>query len=95
MKLALMQPYFLPYVGYFALIRAVEPLGRILVVAPDREQSGSSHALTLELPLRVLEAEPGRYRVTGTPTDCVHLAVTRLTGDRLPDQTRSPSTRNP
>jgi 5'-nucleotidase len=71
--------------GIAALIRAVEPLGRVVVAAPDREQSGTAHALTLDLPLRVFEAEKGRYRVTGTPTDCVHLAVTLLTGPRLPD----------
>jgi 5'-nucleotidase len=70
--------------GLAALVEAMSPLGEVLVVAPDREQSGSSHALTLDLPLRVWEVEPGRYRLTGTPTDCVHLAVTRLTGDRLP-----------
>jgi 5'-nucleotidase len=71
--------------GISALVEAVRPLGRILVVAPDREQSGSSHALTLEVPLRVIEVDQDRYRVTGTPTDCVHLAVTRLTEGRLPD----------
>jgi 5'-nucleotidase len=71
--------------GIAALARAVEELGRVVVVAPDREQSGTAHALTLELPLRVFEVATDRYRVTGTPTDCVHLAVTRLTDGRLPD----------
>ena len=66
--------------GIAALVRAVNPLGRVVVAAPDREQSGTAHALTRDIPLRVFEAEPDRYRVTGTPTDCVHLAVTRLTG---------------
>jgi 5'-nucleotidase len=71
--------------GIAALARAVDPLGRVVVVAPDREQSGTAHALTLELPLRVFEIQRDRYRVTGTPTDCVHLAVTRLTDGLLPD----------
>jgi 5'-nucleotidase len=71
--------------GIAALTEAVMPLGRVIVVAPDREQSGAAHALTLEIPLRVIEVDRDRYRVTGTPTDCVHLAVTRLTGERLPD----------
>jgi 5'-nucleotidase len=70
--------------GISALIRAVEPLGRILVVAPDREMSGAGHALTLDRPLRVYEVEEGRYRVTGTPTDCVQIAVTNLAGGKLP-----------
>ena len=55
--------------GIAALIAAVEPLGRVVVVAPDREQSGSAHALTLEIPLRVYEVDRDRYRVTGTPTE--------------------------
>jgi 5'-nucleotidase len=70
--------------GISALIEAVVPLGRLLVVAPDREQSGAGHALTLDLPLRVYEVGDGRYRVTGTPTDCVHIAVSNLTGGELP-----------
>ena len=71
--------------GLAALIAALEPLGSLVVVAPDREQSGTGHALTLDRPLRVIEVGPGRYRVDGTPTDCVHLAVHRLTDGRLPD----------
>lgn len=70
--------------GLAALIEAVEPLGRLIVAAPDREQSGSSHSLTLDQPLRVTEVVEGRYRITGTPTDCVHLAFYKLTGDRAP-----------
>jgi 5'-nucleotidase len=71
--------------GVAALAAAVAPLGRVLVAAPDREQSGAAHALTLDSPLRVFRVAEGRYRVTGTPTDCVHLAVTTLTQGRLPD----------
>jgi 5'-nucleotidase len=71
--------------GLSALVEALDPLGRLIVVAPDREQSGSGHALTLDRPLRVYEVGKDRYRINGTPTDCVHLAVHGLTGDRLPD----------
>jgi 5'/3'-nucleotidase len=51
---------------------------RITVVAPDRNRSGSSNSLTLDRPLRVRQAESGFYYVDGTPTDCVHLAITGL-----------------
>lgn len=71
--------------GLAALVDAVEPLGEVVVVAPDRERSGAGHALTLGRPLRVWRTAPGRYRVDGTPTDCVHLGVFNLTGGRAPD----------
>ncbi len=70
--------------GIAALVESVEELGRIVVAAPDREQSGASHSLTLDRPLRVRTIAEDRYRIDGTPTDCVHLAVDRLCG-RLPD----------
>lgn len=70
--------------GLAALEAAVSSLDEVVVVAPDRERSGASHALTLARPLRVYRAAERRYRVDGTPTDCVHLAVDRLTGGRLP-----------
>jgi 5'-nucleotidase len=47
----------------------------VTVMAPDRNRSGASNSLTLDVPLRVFESEPGVYYVPGTPTDCVHLAV--------------------
>jgi 5'-nucleotidase len=47
----------------------------VTIMAPDRNRSGASNSLTLDVPLRVFEAEPGVYYVPGTPTDCVHLAV--------------------
>jgi 5'-nucleotidase len=50
----------------------------VVVVAPDRDRSGASNSLTLEQPIRATEAEPGFIRVEGTPTDCVHLAITGL-----------------
>ena len=70
--------------GIGALVEAMLPLGDVIVAAPDREQSASAHSLTLDRPLRVFEVEPQRYRITGTPTDCVHLAVHRLAGGLLP-----------
>ena len=47
-------------------------------MAPDRNRSGASNSLTLDVPLRVFESEPGVYFVPGTPTDCVHLAISGL-----------------
>jgi 5'-nucleotidase len=60
--------------GLSALREAIEPLGRIWVVAPEREQSATSHALTLHRPLRVRQLGPRTFAVDGTPTDCVLLA---------------------
>jgi 5'-nucleotidase len=71
--------------GIAALVDAVAPLGEVIVAAPDRERSGAGHALTLDYPLRVFEVDRGRYRIDGTPTDCVHLGVFRLTDGRQPD----------
>ena len=70
--------------GIRTLTRALEPLGEVVVVAPDREQSATSHSLTLHHPLRVRETASGRYHVDGTPTDCVMLAVNAIL-DRRPD----------
>jgi 5'-nucleotidase len=47
----------------------------VTVMAPERNRSGASNSLTLEVPLRVTQTEPGVYFVAGTPTDCVHLAI--------------------
>ncbi len=58
-----------------ACAQALAPLGEVTVVAPDRNRSGAGNSLTLDVPLRLLEAEPGVYYVAGTPTDCVHLAI--------------------
>jgi 5'-nucleotidase len=57
----------------------------IWVVAPETEQSGASHSLTLTLPLRLRQAGPKRFAVSGTPTDCVMMAGIHLMKDRLPD----------
>jgi len=64
--------------GLRALAQAMATLGTLTVVAPDRNRSGASNSLTLETPLRVHAAEPGWYYVNGTPTDCVHLAISGL-----------------
>ena len=64
--------------GLAALAEALGAEGEVTVVAPDRNRSGASNSLTLERPLRVTEQGPGRYCVDGTPTDCVHLAITGL-----------------
>ena len=64
--------------GILRLREALSTLAEVTVVAPDRNRSGASNSLTLDVPLRVFEAEPGVYFVPGTPTDCVHLAITGL-----------------
>ncbi|WP_421245769.1 5'/3'-nucleotidase SurE [Aeromonas sanarellii] len=65
--------------GIRALSEALTACGEVIVVAPDRNRSGASHSLTLEVPLRVTRiAETGYHAVKGTPTDCVHLAVNEL-----------------
>ena len=64
--------------GILQLKEALAPLADITIVAPDRNRSGASNSLTLEVPLRVYEAEPNVYYVIGTPTDCVHLAISGL-----------------
>jgi 5'-nucleotidase len=64
--------------GIVALRDALQGLGDLTVVAPDRNRSGASNSLTLEVPLRVAKAEADVYFVQGTPTDCVHLAVSGL-----------------
>jgi 5'-nucleotidase len=67
--------------GYYApplalLAELLAPLGAVTVVAPERDRSGSSNSLTLDRPLAVRRAQSGFYYVNGTPTDCVHVAVT-------------------
>jgi 5'-nucleotidase len=67
--------------GINALIDALEPVADVTVVAPDRNRSAASNSLTLARPLRVAEYAENRYKVDGTPSDCVHLAVTGLLDD--------------
>ncbi len=75
--------------GYFStglavLAEALGELGVVTVVAPDAEKSGSSNSLTLDRPLIVRQASNGFHYVNGTPTDCVHMAVTGLL-EQIPD----------
>ncbi len=72
--------------GIKALADALDHLGEVYVMAPDRERSAQSHALTLHYPLRVEEVEPRWLSVDGTPTDCVNLGVNcRTLIPRRPD----------
>ena len=59
--------------------------GDVWVVAPETEQSGASHSLTLSLPLRLRQGEEKKFAVTGTPTDCVMMGVAEILKDRKPD----------
>jgi 5'-nucleotidase len=68
--------------GLKRLRRAVSSLGRVVVVAPERQQSGASHALTLANPLRINPVEKDVFAVDGTPTDCVLLAMRGLLTER-------------
>lgn len=68
--------------GLRTLAEAAAVLGQVDVVAPDREQSATSHSLTLHYPLRVRAAEPHVRVVDGTPTDCVVLAIGELLHDK-------------
>ncbi len=62
--------------GINVLTAALEQVADIVVVAPDRNRSAASNSLTLNNPLRISEVSPNRYKVDGTPSDCVHLALT-------------------
>jgi 5'-nucleotidase len=68
--------------GLQALAAALDELGEVYVVAPDREQSAVGHALTLHRPLRVTQVGERRFSVNGTPSDCVNLAVLGLLPER-------------
>ena len=74
--------YFAP--GLACLAEALSAIAEIIVVAPERDRSGASNSLTLDRPLHLHKAHNGFYYVNGTPTDCVHLAVTGML-DTLPD----------
>ena len=71
--------------GIRKLAAALQPVGDIIIVAPDREQSAASHALTLNRPLRLLQIEENEWIVDGTPTDCVNLGVLKLMKEQRPD----------
>jgi 5'-nucleotidase len=64
--------------GIRALAAGLKEIAEVTVVAPDRNRSGASNSLTLDNPIRAFHAENGFIGVDGTPTDCVHLAITGL-----------------
>src|SRR6187431_1017792 len=70
--------------GLKALVEAVAPLGEVWVVAPEAEQSASSHAISIHRPLRIRQVRERWYAVDGTPTDCSYVAVNHLLKDRRP-----------
>src|SRR5512139_1181181 len=74
--------YFSP--GLACLATHLSAIAEIIVVAPERDRSGASNSLTLDRPLNLRRAASGFYYVNGTPTDCVHLAVTGML-DTQPD----------
>jgi len=74
--------YFAP--GLSVLASHLAKLAKITVVAPERNRSGASNSLTLDRPLSVKKASNGFFYVNGTPTDCVHIALTGLM-DSIPD----------
>jgi len=74
--------YFAP--GLAVLAETLSTFANITVVAPERDRSGASNSLTLDRPLILRQSHNGFYYVNGTPTDCVHLAVTGML-DELPD----------
>lgn len=68
--------YFAP--GLAALARELQSLAQVTVIAPERDRSGASNSLTLDRPLSVRTAASGFHYVNGTPTDCVHIAITGM-----------------
>jgi 5'-nucleotidase len=70
--------------GLAALVSAMEPLGEVWVVSPDREQSAASHAISLHRPLRIRTVKERWYSVDGTPTDCSYLAIHHLMKEAKP-----------
>lgn len=71
--------------GLRALAGVLQTLGEVFIVAPDRDQSAASHALSLYRPLRMEEISQNTYSVDGTPTDCINLAVNGILKDKKPD----------
>ena len=68
--------------GIRTLAKGLRAAGHeVLIVAPDRDRSGASNSLTLDAPVRVIQQEPAVWRVHGTPTDCVHVAITGMLED--------------
>ena len=68
--------------GLSCMVKAAEQLGEVTIVAPDREQSATSHSLTLHHPVRPVKRADRVYQIDGTPTDCVMIAVEALMPER-------------
>ena len=64
--------------GIRVLAESMRELGTVTIVAPDKNRSGASNSLTLDAPIRIKKLEDDVYRLSGTPTDCVHIALTGL-----------------
>ena len=64
--------------GLQHLVAALKSVGTLTVVAPERNRSGASNSLTLDVPLRVTRYDEDQYYINGTPTDCVHMAISGL-----------------
>jgi 5'-nucleotidase len=71
--------------GIEALAAAMRRVGDVLIVAPDREQSAASHALTLQRPLRLEQVAPDTWAVDGTPSDAVYLGINAVLKGKRPD----------
>ncbi len=69
--------------GLAVLANALQSLGKVIIIAPDRNRSGASNSLSLDRPLRIKHLPNGAISVEGTPTDCVHLGITGLL-EKLP-----------
>ena len=82
MKLLLSNDDGIDATGIQTLEKAVGALGTVWVVAPESEQSATSHALTMHKPLRARPRGEGRWAVTGTPADCIYLALHHLLPER-------------
>lgn len=67
-----------------SLAARIEAFADVIVVAPERQRSAASHAITLHKPLRLTEVRPRRFSLSGTPVDCVYLAILKVC-DRKPD----------
>ncbi len=74
--------------GIKALAEVLQELGKVTIYAPSGDRSGASNSLTLDRPVRIHKVENNRFAVDGTPTDCVHMALTGLM-DCVPDMVAS------
>ncbi len=71
--------------GLNCLVEYLQKIARVTVVAPQFDRSGASNSLTLDRPLLPEQAQNGFFAINGTPTDCVHIAITALLRDDPPD----------